>query len=810
MMRRLFLFLFLMMAACPAFAQVSPQTNSQFMATPSSGTGYLGLRAITPQDFNNGTGASSTTCLSGILTWIACTGGIVGPSSTVVGDIALWNNTTGTLLNDSGKAVPAGVIVGTTDTQTLTNKSIVASALTVAPSAGYSAMVLSNPAAGTDHQIYGTVNGLSRWLIDPGTSAAETGSNAGSDFSIQRYSDTGTLIDSPMSIKRSTGVATFTDGLAPGTVSKNNGTISVLDCGAVDDNATDNTTAVQTCVNTANSGGKTLRFPFVTTGAYRMATTINWNSVNIDLDNGVQILTTTGGSYTGGYAGSIGLGNVVAPGSGAFGQNNLHITSPGSNWTYTPTLQAQSAPAFQAHQIFDGASNGTTVSPYVGFGPAFYGYTSVGASGNSASGSGGIFGGNMNVFNANNGPGVNITCNTTSGSTNLTGCSSIAYIFDPAKITGAGIPTNTYMVPGGAVGSTITMSAAATATATGVAINVVSGRGEITPLTYGVNFSNTVNMPGMSIYTDLTHSSNASTNAADQEGYLSGLTDLVIKWAPGNVLDRLHQGSFGEQIVTRPGAGGYDFNNRTGESSYEMNAMLQLAGWSGPVGTSGGDASNATPASYIGLQVGGPGCGVWCPTGARSRFEIGAQIGDYTGGGLYILNPISGFSTFGIDVEANAGTNYFKSGTILGNSAFSGAPVSIQNSTGTCAHTPGSSSEVVSCTSDERLKKDIVDTDDHLKWLDSFRIRDFTLKADGSRRTGVIAQEVQARHPEMVHAGNDGMFTVDQPDPWRMMAVMQDMRQQIIMLWMALGAMAIFMFGGFGLIVFRQRLWRTS
>ena len=74
----------------------------------------------------------------------------------------------------------------------------------------------------------------------------------------------------------------------------------------------------------------------------------------------------------------------------------------------------------------------------------------------------------------------------------------------------------------------------------------------------------------------------------------------------------------------------------------------------------------------------------------------------------------------------------------------------------------------------------------------------------------MIAQEVQARHPEMVHAGNDGMFTVDQPDPWRMMAVMQDMRQQIIMLWMGLGAMAIFMFGGFGLIVFRQRLWRTS
>lgn len=547
------------------------------------------------------------------------------------------------------------------------------------------------------------------------------------------------------------------------------------------------------------------------------------------MDNGVQILTTTGGTYTGGYAGSIGFANVVAPGSGTFGQNNLHVTAPGSNWTYTPTLQTQSAPAFSSHQIYDGASNGTTTAPSVNFGPAISGYTGVGTSGNYASGSGGIFGGSMNVFKANNGPGVNITCNTTSGSPNLTNCSSIAYVYDPAHITGPGIPTNTYMIPGGAVGTTITMSANATATATGVAINVVSGRSEVTPVTYGVNFSNTVNMPGMSIYSDLTHTSNASTNAADQEGYLAGLNNLVIKWAPGNVLDRLHQGSWGEQIVTRPGPGGYDFNNRTSESSYPLNAMLQLAGWSGPSTTYGGDDPNATAGALIGLSIGGPGCGIWCTTGVRSQFGIGAQIGDYTQGGLQILNPISGYTTFGIIVQPNAGTNYLESGTVLGNTAYSGAPVIIQNNSGTCTHTPGSSSETVSCSSDERLKKDISDTNEQLSWLDSFRIRDFTLKADGSRRTGVIAQEVQAAHPEMVHAGpegtrtvdappgppthsemvpagREGILIVDEPDPWRMMAAMQDMHRQITMLWYALGVMAVFMFGGFGIIVFRQRL----
>lgn len=57
-----------------AAAQVAPQNPNLFWATPGTGTGYLGLRAIAPQDFNSGTGASGSTCLSGLMTWIACNG----------------------------------------------------------------------------------------------------------------------------------------------------------------------------------------------------------------------------------------------------------------------------------------------------------------------------------------------------------------------------------------------------------------------------------------------------------------------------------------------------------------------------------------------------------------------------------------------------------------------------------------------------------------------------------------------------------------------------------------------------------------
>jgi hypothetical protein len=48
--------------------------------------------------------------------------GVNGPSSATSGDIASFSGTTGTLIQDSGKALPAGAVVGTSDTQTLSNK----------------------------------------------------------------------------------------------------------------------------------------------------------------------------------------------------------------------------------------------------------------------------------------------------------------------------------------------------------------------------------------------------------------------------------------------------------------------------------------------------------------------------------------------------------------------------------------------------------------------------------------------------------------------------------------------------------------
>jgi hypothetical protein len=63
--------------------------------------------------------------------------------------------------------------------------------------------------AGSFRALLGQTSSVNRWQLILGNNAAEGGSNAGSDFVINRFNDAGTIIDSPLAINRATGQATF-------------------------------------------------------------------------------------------------------------------------------------------------------------------------------------------------------------------------------------------------------------------------------------------------------------------------------------------------------------------------------------------------------------------------------------------------------------------------------------------------------------------------------------------------------------------------------------------------------------------------
>ena len=73
---------------------------------------------------------------------------------------------------------------------------------------GLDGLLIDGPAT-SGAGITGRKAGVTRWRLVLGNNTAEGGSNAGSDFSVVSYSDAGAVIATPLSILRSTGIATF-------------------------------------------------------------------------------------------------------------------------------------------------------------------------------------------------------------------------------------------------------------------------------------------------------------------------------------------------------------------------------------------------------------------------------------------------------------------------------------------------------------------------------------------------------------------------------------------------------------------------
>lgn len=80
-------------------------------------------------------GNQATVGANWIISQVNIDGAVVGPASATSGNVATFNGTSGKTIQDGGKALPSGSIVGTSDTQTLTNKRVTARIGTTASSA---------------------------------------------------------------------------------------------------------------------------------------------------------------------------------------------------------------------------------------------------------------------------------------------------------------------------------------------------------------------------------------------------------------------------------------------------------------------------------------------------------------------------------------------------------------------------------------------------------------------------------------------------------------------------------------------------
>lgn len=183
--------------------------------------------------------------------------------------------------------------------------------------------------------------------------------------------------------------------------------------------------------------------------------------------------------------------------------------------------------------------------------------------------------------------------------------------------------------------------------------------------------------------------------------------------------------------------------------------------------------SPAAFSSSATFNNGGLGLGVWGGNSSENSLTFNgthatnANMGFYGAvGDNYLYGNVPANGTYRLKV---AGADAF----IVGTNGFN----AYNTGTGAvCGHVVSTSVETVSCSSDERLKKDIVDAGPALPKIDDMRIRQFTEKATGERVIGTIAQEMQKTHPEMVHEGTNGMLTVDTPSPWVMVKAIQELR----------------------------------
>src|SRR5215204_519248 len=133
---------------------------------------------------------------AGVARWQLSLGDVLGESGTAGGSDFRVNR-----YNNAGTLIDAPLWVRR-DTGTVT--------LTGTHAANEATLAINKTAGGMAAAIQGQTATSIRWQMALGDGTAESGSSGGSDFRLQRYNNSGVLLDVPVWIRRDNGVVTFT------------------------------------------------------------------------------------------------------------------------------------------------------------------------------------------------------------------------------------------------------------------------------------------------------------------------------------------------------------------------------------------------------------------------------------------------------------------------------------------------------------------------------------------------------------------------------------------------------------------------
>jgi hypothetical protein len=142
-------------------------------------------------------------------------GGAAGaPGSLAIGELAFNEQDAGLYIGrTNGTVVQVNAGTGTDNTKVLKAGDTMTGNLTI--NAASPRLYVDKTASGQAAAISGRMAGGRRWSMSLGDTAAETGSNAGSDFTLDRFDDGGTnpFSPPPLTISRATGNATLAGDL---------------------------------------------------------------------------------------------------------------------------------------------------------------------------------------------------------------------------------------------------------------------------------------------------------------------------------------------------------------------------------------------------------------------------------------------------------------------------------------------------------------------------------------------------------------------------------------------------------------------